>query len=84
MMTGLAVIQAQVQAQRVKLLAVTNNNRAVSYPDVPTVVEAGFPSLELDGLVGLFGPRLMPAELRERISTDIRAVAGLVRCVFIE
>jgi tripartite-type tricarboxylate transporter receptor subunit TctC len=76
MMTGLAVIQAQVQAHRVKLLAVTNNKRAVSYPDVPTVVEAGFPSLELEGLVGLFGPRLMPPELRERISADVRAVAA--------
>jgi tripartite-type tricarboxylate transporter receptor subunit TctC len=75
-MTGLAVIQAQVQAQRVRLLAVTNNKRAVSYPDVPTVVEAGFPSLELEGLVGLFGPRLMPPELRDRISADVRAVAA--------
>jgi tripartite-type tricarboxylate transporter receptor subunit TctC len=76
MMTGLAVIQAQVQAQRVKLLAVTNNKRAVSYPNVPTVVEAGFPSLELEGLVGLFGPRSMPPELRDRISADVRAVAA--------
>jgi tripartite-type tricarboxylate transporter receptor subunit TctC len=75
-MTGLAVIQAQVQAHRVKLLAVTNGKRAVSYPDVPTVVEAGFPSLELDGLVGLFGPRSMSSELRERISADVRAVAA--------
>jgi tripartite-type tricarboxylate transporter receptor subunit TctC len=76
MMTGLAVIQAQVQADRVKLLAVTNGKRAVSYPDVPTVVEAGFPSLELDGLVGLFGPRSMSSDLRERISADVRAVAA--------
>jgi tripartite-type tricarboxylate transporter receptor subunit TctC len=76
MMTGLAVIQAQVQAQRVKLLAVTNNKRAVSYPNVPTVVEAGFPSLELEGLVGLFGPRVMSPELRDRISADVRAIAA--------
>jgi tripartite-type tricarboxylate transporter receptor subunit TctC len=76
MMTGLAVIQAQVQANRVKLLAVTNNKRAVPYPDIPTVAEAGFPSLELDGLVGLFGPRSMSADLRERISADVRAVAA--------
>jgi tripartite-type tricarboxylate transporter receptor subunit TctC len=75
MMTGLAVIQAQVQGGRVKLLAVTNRKRAVSYPDVPTVVEAGFPSLEVDGLVGLFGPRLMSADLRQRIAADAAAVA---------
>ena len=74
MMTGLAVIQAQVQAGRVKLLAVTNRKRAVSYPDVPTAVEAGFPALEVEGLVGLFGPRIMSAELRERIAADVAAV----------
>ncbi len=49
MMTGLAVIQAQVQGGRVKLLAVTNRKRAVSYPDVPTVVEAGFPGARARG-----------------------------------
>ena len=75
MMTGLAVIQAQVQGGRVKLLAVTNRKRAVSYPDVPTAVEAGFPSLEVDGLVGLFGPRLMSDDLRQRIAADVAAVA---------
>jgi tripartite-type tricarboxylate transporter receptor subunit TctC len=74
MMTGLAVIQAPVQAGRVKLLAVTNHKRAVSYPDIPTVAEAGFPALEVDGLVGLFGPKTMSAELRERIAADVAAV----------
>jgi tripartite-type tricarboxylate transporter receptor subunit TctC len=38
------------------------------------VSEAGYPVLELEGLVGLYGPRTMPAELRERISGDVRAV----------
>jgi tripartite-type tricarboxylate transporter receptor subunit TctC len=74
MMTGLAVIQAQVQAGHVKLLAVTNHKRAASYPDIPTVVEAGFPALEVDGLVGLFGPKIMSLELRERIAADVAAV----------
>jgi tripartite-type tricarboxylate transporter receptor subunit TctC len=76
MMTGLAVIQAQVQGGRVKLLAVTNHKRAVSYPDVPTVAGAGFPALEVDGLVGLFGPRSMAPDLRDRIAADVRAVAA--------
>jgi tripartite-type tricarboxylate transporter receptor subunit TctC len=38
------------------------------------VSEAGYPVLELQGHVGLYGPRTMPAELRERIASDIRAV----------
>ena len=40
-------------------------------PDVPTAKEAGQPGLSIDGLVGLFGPRDMPTELRNRIAADI-------------
>jgi tripartite-type tricarboxylate transporter receptor subunit TctC len=43
-------------------------------PDVPTVKEAGYPELGFDGLVGLFGRRDMPNDLRERIAADVRAV----------
>lgn len=73
-MLSLSMVQPQVQAGRAKLLAVTSRNRVPSLPDVPTVAEAGYPVLELEGLVGLYGPRTMPTELRERIAGDIRAV----------
>ena len=73
-MLSLSMVQPQVQAGKAKLLAVTSRNRIPSMPDVPTVVEAGYPVLELEGLVGLYGPKTMPIALRERISGDIRAV----------
>ena len=44
-------------------------------PDVPTAVEAGFGSLELEGLVGLFGPNSMSIALREKIGRDV-VIAG--------
>src|SRR5580692_10929560 len=73
--SALAIVRPQVEAGKIKLLAMANNARAPSEPDVPTLREAGYPSLTLDGLVGLFGPSGMPLELRERITADIRAVA---------
>ena len=39
-------------------------------------LEAGFPEMEIEGLTGLFGWRDMPPALRDRISADVRAVAG--------
>jgi tripartite-type tricarboxylate transporter receptor subunit TctC len=43
---------------------------------VPTVIEAGYPDLVLDGLVGFFGPPEMPLALRERIAADVGAVTA--------
>ena len=69
-----AIVRPQVQAGKIKTLAITNTERAAAIPDVPTVAEAGFPALTIDGLVGLFGPTTMPMNLRERIAADIKAV----------
>ena len=56
------------QSGKIKLLAVTNTARAPTEPNMPTVKEAGYPALTIDGLVGLFGPTGMPLELRQRIT----------------
>jgi len=64
-----------VQAGHVKFLAVTNSTRSPMIPDVPTATESGFPELAYEGMLGLFGPRGMSPELRDRISMDVHAVA---------
>jgi tripartite-type tricarboxylate transporter receptor subunit TctC len=71
---ALAIVRPQLQSGKIKLLAVTNSVRAPTQPDLPTVADAGYPALTIDGLVGLFGPTGMPLELRQRITADIRAV----------
>ena len=72
---ALAIVRPQLQSGKIKNIAVTNTVRAPTLPDLPTVAEAGYPALTVDGLVGLFGPTGMPRELRDRITADIRAVA---------
>jgi tripartite-type tricarboxylate transporter receptor subunit TctC len=69
------IARPQVQNNKVKLLAVANRERAPMLADLPTVAEAGYPTLHFDGLVGLFGPRKMGEELRTRIAADIAAVS---------
>jgi tripartite-type tricarboxylate transporter receptor subunit TctC len=71
-----AIMRPQVQAGKVKVLALMNKERAASLPDIPTAKEAGFPSLTLDGLVGLFGQKQMPAEVRDRIAADVVEAAS--------
>ena len=72
--SALAIVRPQLQSGKIKLLAVTNSVRAPTEPNLPTVAEAGYPALTIDGLVGLFGPTGMPLELRQHITADIRAV----------
>src|SRR5262249_56453042 len=61
-------------AGKIKILALTNRERAPFLPDVPTAAEAGYPALQYDGLVGLFATAGMPTEVRERIARDVQAV----------
>jgi tripartite-type tricarboxylate transporter receptor subunit TctC len=75
-MPAYAIVRPQVEAGTVKVLAVTNRERAPAIPNIPTAVEAGYPSLEFDGLVGLFGPPGIADEVRAKIADDIRAVAA--------
>lgn len=72
-MTG---VLPHVHAGKVRFLAVTNKTRAPIAPDVLTAVEAGYPALAFEGLIGFFGPRDMPVERRDRIAADVRAVAA--------
>jgi tripartite-type tricarboxylate transporter receptor subunit TctC len=64
------------EGNRVKVLAQMGAKRAPSLPDIPTAVEQGFPALEMEGLVGLFGTKAVSPELREKIGADIVAVAS--------
>jgi tripartite-type tricarboxylate transporter receptor subunit TctC len=74
-MPAYAIVRPQVEAGRVKVLAVTNHDRAPALPNVPTALEQGYPSLEFDGLVGYFATAEMPQAARDRIAADVREVA---------
>ena len=41
MVSGIAIVKSQVDAGKVKLLAITNRKRAAAVPDLPTAIEAG-------------------------------------------
>jgi tripartite-type tricarboxylate transporter receptor subunit TctC len=71
-----AIVRAQAQGGRVKLLAVQARNRVPGL-DLPTVSELGFPGLDFEGLVGIVAARSseLPATARDRIGADIKTVS---------
>jgi tripartite-type tricarboxylate transporter receptor subunit TctC len=71
-----AIVRTQAQAGRIKLIAVTNKSRVPGL-DLPTATESGFPELEFDGLVGIWGTRSsgLTEAARERIVADVKEIA---------
>ncbi len=55
---------------------VTNRERSPQAPDVPTASEAGYPALTFEGTSGIYGWRDMPAQIKNRVVADIRAIVA--------
>ena len=72
----LAGAASHIRAGSAKALAVTTKERSPSFPDVPTVSEAGLPGFETYTWNAVFGPAGMPAALVERFSNELRAVVS--------
>ena len=64
---------AEIKAGTLKALATTASKRVAGLPDVPTVRELGFPSLELEGWNGLFVPGKTPRDIVERLQREAAA-----------
>lgn len=75
LITSFAVVQPLVEAGKIRNIAINNRQRSAVAPQVPTVVEAGFPELVVETTSGFYGPNGMPIDLRRRIAADIVAAA---------
>jgi tripartite-type tricarboxylate transporter receptor subunit TctC len=76
LMSSYATMLPLVQAGKGRVLAITSRKRVDIAADVPTVAEAGYPYLGLDSLIGIYGPRGMTPEVREKIANDVREVVA--------
>jgi tripartite-type tricarboxylate transporter receptor subunit TctC len=60
-----------IQAGRLRALAVTSPKRTKAAPDVPTVSEAGLKGYEMVLYSGILGPANMPREIVSRLNAEI-------------
>jgi tripartite-type tricarboxylate transporter receptor subunit TctC len=65
-----------VKSGQLRALALTSTRRSDLLPDVPTVVEAGFPKLVAENYFGISGPAGMPPAVVEKLH---RALAEVVQ-----
>ena len=66
-----ASVQAQIQAGKIKALAVTSQARLSSLPNVPTTNEAGLKGYELDSWFALYAPAGTPADVVQQLNAEI-------------
>ena len=64
----------QIQAKKLRPLAVTSQKRASALPNVPTTAEAGFGGLEIATWYGIFGPPNLPRAILDKWQQDVAKV----------
>ena len=66
----------QVQAGKLRGLAVTSTKRSSALPDVPTMAEAGVSGQESETMQGILVPAGTPKEIVDLLNTEINAALG--------
>jgi tripartite-type tricarboxylate transporter receptor subunit TctC len=69
-----AAVKGQIQADKLKPLAVTGAQRLPELPKTPTVAESGFPGYEAYSWIGAFAPADTPAATVKKLTADFQAV----------
>jgi tripartite-type tricarboxylate transporter receptor subunit TctC len=73
-MTTPAAVVSQVQAGKLKALAVTGTQRLAALPNVPTASEAGLKGFELDSWFAVYAPAGTPPDVVQRLNTELARV----------
>lgn len=74
MFTSVTQVLAHVRSGRIKMLAVGATKRSAAVPDVPTVIESGFPGYEVYVSWGVVVPAGVPRARAEKLRREIVAV----------
>jgi tripartite-type tricarboxylate transporter receptor subunit TctC len=76
MFVTLSSAMSFVQANRLKALAVTSSKRLDALPQVPTMVESGFPDMVSTSWQGLYAPAGTPRPIIEKLHAVMMQVLG--------
>ena len=66
-------ISPHVRAGRVRALATSGSRRSKSFPDLPTIAEAGVPGYEVNAWTGVIAPAGLPRPVLEKLNAAVNA-----------
>src|SRR4029434_2414680 len=67
-------LQAQIQAGKLRALAVTTAKRFPLLPDLPTIAESGYPGFEALAWNGVMVPAATPKPIIARLNAEMNAI----------
>ena len=73
-MMSYAAMRSHEESGKIRVIGMNDQKRSPIAPNVPSVVESGYPSLVASPILGFVGHRDMPLALRQKIAADVVAV----------
>ncbi len=73
MFDNMPAVRPQVQAGKIRALAVCGTQRSALFPELPTMIEAGVPGFDASAWFGLVAPVKTPPEVLKTITDATRA-----------
>ena len=74
---SVALLSPQVRGGKMRAIATTGEKRAVALPDVPTLIEQGFPGLTAYAWWGIYAPTGTPKPIIDRFHAELVKVLAL-------
>jgi tripartite-type tricarboxylate transporter receptor subunit TctC len=71
LISTVAPMLQHVSSGKLRPLSVTSRERSVLLPDIPTMIESGFPDFDMTGAMAVWAPAATPKDAIDRLSTDL-------------
>jgi tripartite-type tricarboxylate transporter receptor subunit TctC len=74
---SVALLTPQVKSGKMRAIATTGEKRAGSMPEVPTLIEQGFPGLTAHAWWGIYAPAGTPKPIIDKLNAELAKVLAL-------
>ena len=72
--TSLPSVAGSIKSGTLRPIAVTSAQRSSSFPNIPTISEAGFKDFDVSPWFGLFAPAKTPSSIVKKLNHDIEEI----------
>lgn len=76
MFDAIATMKSQIEAGKVKAIAVTGTQPSPILPGIPTAAQSGVPGFQASIWLGVMAPKGTPAEILNRLNAEITKITG--------